>query len=78
MENVAVAAPAGTVTGEVTGTKLLLEDEMVTFSPPVGALLLRYTDPVTLVPPVTVLGLKRNPPNRIGLIVTEPWAELAL
>ena len=78
MEKVPVAAPACTVTGDVTGAKLLFEEETVTFSPPVGALLVKYTVPVTLVPPVTVYWLRANQDNTIGYTVTDPCAELEL
>jgi hypothetical protein len=55
--NVAVVAPAATVTLAGTVADALLLDKL-TAAPPVGAALLSVTVPVDEVPPVTVVGLK--------------------
>ena len=56
MLNVAVVAPAATVTLAGTCAAALLL-ERVTEDPPVGAAALNVTVPVALLPPVTVAGL---------------------
>jgi hypothetical protein len=56
-ENVALVAPAATVTLDGTVAELLLLDERFTVAPPVGAAALRVTVPVEGDPPVTLLGL---------------------
>jgi len=56
-ENVALVAPAATVTLDGTVTEPLLLDERFTVAPPVGAAPLRVTVPVEGDPPVTLLGL---------------------
>ena len=55
-ENVALVAPAATVTLDETVADMLLL-ERLTMAPPLGAAPLRVTVPVEGDPPVTVLGL---------------------
>ncbi len=55
--NVAVVAPAATVTVAGTVADPLLLDRLTT-APPDGAVLLRFTVPVEAIPPVTDVGLK--------------------
>ena len=65
IENVAVVAPAATVTlagVEATAEALL---ESVTTAPPVGAALLRVTVPCEELPPTTVAGLRESD-ERVG------------
>jgi len=59
--NVAVVAPAGTVTDAGTWTAPVLLDVNVTTAPPVGAGLSRVTVPVEDVPAGTVAGLTLTP-----------------
>src|SRR5437867_2416855 len=58
--NVALVAPAGTVTlaGKVASDELLAS---VTTDPPAAAGSLRVTVPVETLPPTTVLGVKKSP-----------------
>lgn len=60
MENVAVVAPAGTVTVAGTVARLLL-DLRFTTTPPLGATTASVTVPVHCVPPVTGSGLAARP-----------------
>jgi hypothetical protein len=74
--NVAVVAPAATVTlaGTVAAAVLLLAS--ATTAPPVGAAPLRLTVPVDEVPPVTEVGLKLNElgtgPRTVSVAVAVP------
>jgi len=56
--NVAVVAPARTVTED--GTVALLVDERLTVTPPAGAGVPRVIVPVEVVPPVTVVGFSET------------------
>lgn len=68
--NVAEVEPAGTVT-VVGGVALVLLDEIVTATPPVGAAPLSVSVPVELLPPTTVVGDTVKPVNvAAGLIVS--------
>jgi hypothetical protein len=70
IENVAVVAPAATVTVEGTvAVALSLRSE--TIAPPAGAGLFKVTVPVEPRPPVTVDGLKLRDETAGGLIVRE-------
>jgi hypothetical protein len=64
--NVALVAPAATVTlaGTVT-TEVLLLESVITL-PPVGANMFRMTVPVDVVPPVTEFGFKLTDDNETG------------
>ncbi len=62
MLNVAVVAPAGTVT--VAGTVAPAVDASVTTTPPVGATLASVTVPVTVFPPAIVVGLTETAERR--------------
>ena len=70
MLNVAVVAPAGTVTLAGTVAEVLLEARFTT-APPVGAAVPRVTVPVDGEPPTTLVGDRVKPANAIGLIVSE-------
>ena len=59
--NVAVVAPAGTVTLAGTWAAEMLLLERVTTAPPVGAARVNVTVPVEEVPPITELGLTVTP-----------------
>ncbi len=67
--NVALVAPAATVTlkGMVTTEPLLLDKLMS--APPAGAALPKVTVPVEVLPPVTDVGLRLNPENVGGFTV---------
>ena len=69
--NVALVAPAATVTlaGTVATAVLLLDK--VTKAPPLGAIPVRVTVPVELVPPVTEAGLKLREETDGGFTVKE-------
>jgi hypothetical protein len=69
--NVALVAPAATVT--LTGVVAeVLSSERVTTAPPVGAGPLKVAVPVVLLPPVTLVGLKVTVESTGGIIVREP------
>jgi hypothetical protein len=78
--NVAVFAPAATVTDTGTDAAALLDDS-VTTAPPVGAFADNVTVPVTVLPDVTVAALSVNVLNaaaggvtvRIAVFVTVPF-----
>jgi hypothetical protein len=83
--NVAVVAPAATVTlaGTVATAVLLLESE--TMRPPAGAALESATVPVELTPPVTLAGFMLTACRlaaaggvtvRVVVLVTPPWVPL--
>lgn len=67
--NVAVVAPAATVTLAGTCADPLLE-ESATAAPPAGAGPFRVTVPVELLPPTTLVGFKLNELAERGLIVS--------
>jgi hypothetical protein len=62
-ENVALVAPAATVTlaGTCAAVVLLLDSD--TLAPPVGAAALNVTVPVDEVPPVTLVGFRETEDN---------------
>jgi hypothetical protein len=65
--NVALVAPAATVTLAGTRAAVVLPLESETTAPPVGAGPLNVTVPVELcVPPVTLVGLKLNDASTTG------------
>lgn len=66
--NVAVVAPAGTVTGELT-VALVLLDWTVTWNPPVGAAPLSVIVPVDEFPPTTEVGERDKELNETTVIV---------
>jgi hypothetical protein len=68
--NVAVVAPAGTVTLAATVADPLSLDS-VTVAPPAGAGPLRVTVPVELLLPITVVGFRATAAIEGGLIVSE-------
>ena len=72
--NVAVVAPAGTVTlaGTVAAAVLLLD--RMTRAPPTGACAFNVTVPVEEIPPVTLAGLKETDCTDGGLTVSVPAA----
>jgi len=59
--NVALVAPAATVTLLGTVTKEVLELDRLTDSPPAGATALSVTVPVLEVPPITEVGESVSP-----------------
>ena len=69
--NVAVLAPARTVTlaGAVAAAVLLLE--RLTTAPPVGAGPFRVTLPVEEVPPITLVGFRVTDKRMAGFTVSE-------
>jgi len=67
--NVAVVAPAGTVTVAGTCASVALLEVRATDIPPVGAALPRVTVPVELMPPATDVGFRERPVTTGGLTV---------
>lgn len=77
MINVAVVAPAGTVTLAGTAATEVLLLVSVTTSPPVGAEPLKVTVPVDDAPPTGLFGLSETEERVAGLIVSvAPWVPL--
>jgi len=75
--NVAVVAPAGTVT-EVCTVTAALPDDNPTVRPPVGAALLTVTVPVEPFPPTTLAGLKETPVTVMAVTVRLPVTVLVV
>ncbi len=70
--NVAVVAPAVTVTLAGTRAAVVLLLESATTAPPVGATLLSVTLPLDDVPPTTLLGLRVTEASDGGFTVRAP------